>query len=53
MRYTAPRHYPPAVGADVGKGEKAVVTGRKIGLQASGGNESAKDFLGAGVILGW
>ena len=28
-----------------------VVTGRKIGLQASGGNESAKHFLDAGVMM--
>ena len=31
--------------------EKPVVTGRKIGLQASGGNESANHFLDAGVMM--
>ena len=31
-------------------GGSPVVTGRKIGLRASGGNESAKHFLDAGVM---
>ena len=35
--------------AEWGRGDP-VVTGRKIGLQASGGNESANHFLGAGVV---
>ena len=30
-----------------------VVTGRIIGLQASDGKRSAKDFLRAGVMTGW
>ena len=32
-------------------GGDPVVTGGKIGLQASGGNESAKHFLDAGVMM--
>ena len=32
-------------------GGSPVVTGGKIGLQASGGNESANHFLGAGVMM--
>ena len=55
----APRHYPvrrrevvQAVRPRRGRCGNPVVTGRKIGLRASGGEGSAKRFFDAGVMTG-
>ena len=58
-RFQATRHYPPLSHGVAAKpsgrcnAERSpVVTGRKIGLQASGGKGSAKRFFDAGVMMG-
>ena len=57
-RCQAPRHYPPssqyvaaATRCPSRRGANPVVTGRKIGLQASGGRRFAKKIVDVGVMM--